>query len=147
MSKKIVKNSCLYGYKMIHTDKQEEQEKEKYYFGETNQELETRFSQHENLTSAIQKDLYIRNENVIFKRIKLFEYKRHLSDKKKDRRRRKQKETTCMALGYKLDINLLNNNRQVAKAKKMASEHNLSWFKNVLGDTCFYKIMGLILME
>ena len=86
--------------------------------GETNQELEKRFSQHENLTSAIQKDLYIRNENVIFKRIKLFEYKRHLLDKKKDRRRRKQKETTCMALGYKLDINLLNNNRQVAKAKK-----------------------------
>ena len=147
MSKKIKNNGCLYGYKMIHTDKQEEQEKEKYYFGETNQELETRFYQHESLTSAIQKDLYIRNENVIFKRIKLFEYKRHLSDRKKDRRRRKQKETTCMALGYKLDINLLNNNRQVAKAKKMASEHNLSWFKNVLGEKCFYKIMGLVLME
>ena len=147
MSKKIKNNGCLYGYKMIHTDKQEEQEKEKYYFGETNQELETRFYQHESLTSAIQKDLYIRNENVVFKRIKLFEYQRHLSDKKKDRRRRKQKETTCMALGYKLDINLLNSNRQVAKAKKMASEHNLSWFKNVLGEKCFYKIMGLILME
>ena len=57
MSTKKEKNSCLYGYKMIHTDKQEEQEKEKYYFGETNQELEKRFSQHENLTSAIQKRL------------------------------------------------------------------------------------------
>lgn len=141
------KNNCIYGYKVIHTNKQEEKEREKYYFGETNQELEKRFSQHEKLQSAIQKELYIKDENAIYKRLKLFEYSKHLKDNKLDTKRRKQKETTCIALGYKLDIELLNNNSQVKKAKKIALEHNLSWFKNVLGKDCYNKIIGLTLIE